>query len=144
MVEIEIGVLRGQCLDRRIATPERLASEIAAWERQRNATRAQVFVDWGGLLQTGYFPSSAPSFVLSSAEGSSRKPYPSVVIVDSQTVRSGKMGGIRGYDGGKHIKGRKRHAAVDTLGLPMAVKLEIAAIALDGDINESASGRSIK
>jgi hypothetical protein len=38
----EIGVLRGQCLDRRIATPERLVSEIAAWERQRNATRAQV------------------------------------------------------------------------------------------------------
>jgi hypothetical protein len=28
--------------DRRIATPERLVSEIAAWERQRNATRAQV------------------------------------------------------------------------------------------------------
>jgi hypothetical protein len=42
MVEIEIGVLRGQCLDRRIATPERLVSQIAAWERQRNATRAQV------------------------------------------------------------------------------------------------------
>src|SRR6202047_1797457 len=42
MVEIEIGVLRGQCLDRRIATQERLVSEIAAWERQRNATRAQV------------------------------------------------------------------------------------------------------
>ena len=42
MVEIEIGVLRGQCLDRRIATPEQLVSEIAAWERQRNATRAQV------------------------------------------------------------------------------------------------------
>ena len=33
MVEIEIGVLRGQCLDRRIATQERLVSEIAAWER---------------------------------------------------------------------------------------------------------------
>lgn len=42
MVEIEIGVLRAQCLDRRIATAERLVSEIAAWERQRNATRAQV------------------------------------------------------------------------------------------------------
>ena len=38
MVEIEIGVLRGQCLDRRIATPEKLVSEIAAWERQRNTT----------------------------------------------------------------------------------------------------------
>jgi transposase len=36
MVEIEIGVLRCQCLDRRIPTKELLVSEIAAWERQRN------------------------------------------------------------------------------------------------------------
>jgi hypothetical protein len=33
MVEIEIGVLRGQCLDRRIGTRQRLESEILAWER---------------------------------------------------------------------------------------------------------------
>ena len=36
MVEIEIGVLRGQCLDRRIDDAKRLVSEIAAWERQRS------------------------------------------------------------------------------------------------------------
>jgi hypothetical protein len=42
MVEIEIGVLRGQCLDRRIATPQKLVSEIAAWERQRNTTGARI------------------------------------------------------------------------------------------------------
>jgi transposase len=42
MVEIEIGVLRGQCLDRRIATHEHLVSEIAAWERQRNASGARI------------------------------------------------------------------------------------------------------
>ncbi len=42
MVEVEIGVLRGQCLDRRIATQRRLVSEIAAWERQRNASGARV------------------------------------------------------------------------------------------------------
>jgi transposase len=42
MVEIEIGVLRGQCLDRRIATRQQLVSEIAAWQRQRNASRARV------------------------------------------------------------------------------------------------------
>jgi hypothetical protein len=41
-VEIEIGVLRGQCLDRRIATKRQLVSEIAAWERQRNASRARI------------------------------------------------------------------------------------------------------
>jgi hypothetical protein len=33
MVEIEIGVLRGQCLDRRIADRELLVAEIAAWAR---------------------------------------------------------------------------------------------------------------
>lgn len=42
MVEIEIGVLRGQCLDRRIAERHRLVSEIAAWERRRNAEGARV------------------------------------------------------------------------------------------------------
>ena len=42
MVEIEIGVLRGQCLDRRIGERERLVSEIAAWERQRNAEGARI------------------------------------------------------------------------------------------------------
>jgi hypothetical protein len=42
MVEIEISVLRSQCLDRRIATPEQLVSEIAAWERQRNASGARI------------------------------------------------------------------------------------------------------
>jgi hypothetical protein len=42
MVEIEIGVLRGQCLDRRIDDPKRLVSEIAAWERQRNAAGARI------------------------------------------------------------------------------------------------------
>jgi hypothetical protein len=42
MVEIEIGVLRGQCLDRHIATKEELKSEIAAWQRQRNASGARI------------------------------------------------------------------------------------------------------
>jgi transposase len=42
MVEIEIGVLRGQCLDRRIAERDRLVAEIAAWERQRNATGTRI------------------------------------------------------------------------------------------------------
>ena len=42
MVEIEIGVLRSQCLDRRIDTKEQLESEIAIWERQRNASGARI------------------------------------------------------------------------------------------------------
>jgi hypothetical protein len=42
MVEIEIGVLKGQCLDRRIDTREKLKREIAAWERDRNASGARI------------------------------------------------------------------------------------------------------
>ncbi|HEX7441743.1 MAG TPA: IS630 family transposase [Caldimonas sp.] len=42
MVEIEIGVLRGQCLDRRIGERDHLVAEIAAWERQRNADGARI------------------------------------------------------------------------------------------------------
>src|SRR5450432_1233405 len=42
MVEIEIGVLRGQCLDRRIDDPNRLINEIAAWEEQRNVAGARI------------------------------------------------------------------------------------------------------
>ena len=42
MVEIEIGVLKGQCLDRRIGDRERLEAEIAAWVQQRNEAGARI------------------------------------------------------------------------------------------------------
>jgi transposase len=42
MVEIEIGVLKRQCLDRRIDCPDRLVAEIAAWECRRNQSGARI------------------------------------------------------------------------------------------------------
>jgi hypothetical protein len=42
MVEIEIGVLASQCLDRRIESYAHLVAETAAWEKHRNAERARI------------------------------------------------------------------------------------------------------
>lgn len=42
MVEIEIGILRGQCLDRRIDDPKRLRREITARGWQRNAAGSRI------------------------------------------------------------------------------------------------------
>ncbi|WP_316169099.1 MULTISPECIES: IS630 family transposase, partial [unclassified Bradyrhizobium] len=42
MVEIEIGVLVRQCLDRRIDSYDHLVKETAAWEKRRNAERARI------------------------------------------------------------------------------------------------------
>ena len=58
-----------------------------------------------------------------------REPTPSLGIIDAQSVKASSHGGVRGYDGGKRVKGRKRHVVVDTMGLVWAVVVHSAGIA---------------
>ena len=59
-----------------------------------------------------------------------RKPAPTAAIIDSQSVRASEevAQAGRGYDAGKKINGRKRHIAVDTIGLMLTVLVTAASV----------------
>ena len=72
------------------------------------------------------------ALVMADRERVGRDASPSAAIIDSQRVKTTEAGGPRGYDAGKKVNGRKRHALVDTDGRGLALEPHPASLPLSG------------
>ena len=94
----------------------------------KRSTANDYFNAWKG---DGTWQSILDALRRQARVAAGHEPEPQKAAIDSQTVKGSEAGGVRGYDGGKKINGRKRHLIVDCLGFLLVV-LVTSANADDG------------
>lgn len=74
----------------------------------------------------GYLETALNILVMMRRQELGQPLFPSVAVIDSQSVRTGLPHAVSGVDGGKRVKGIKRHIAVDSNGYPLALYVTTA------------------
>ncbi|OMP75493.1 IS5 family transposase [[Flexibacter] sp. ATCC 35208] len=104
-----------------------LSSEFPYWQI--------VYYYFNKWKKNGFFEKVMSKVVRKERMMQGRNYAPSAAAIDSQSIKKSPFINIEtGIDGGKHINGRKRHLAVDSLGLPIAISVSAA------DIHDSVGG----
>jgi putative transposase len=105
----------------RAGCPWRLVpSDLPPW-----GTIYRWFAAW---RDDGRFERINHALVMADRERVGRDASPSAAIIDSQSVKTTEAGGPRGYDAGKKVNGRKRHALVDTDGRGLVIEAHPASV----------------
>ena len=92
------------------------------------APRSTVYRWFMRLRDEGVFETMNHHFLMRDRERMGREASPSAAVLDSQSVKTTEAGDPRGYDAGKKVKGRRRHALVDTDGRALVLQAHAASI----------------